>query len=169
MLDLDQFMNLHLLQKEGHSIRDIARRSGHSRNTVRKVLKARAPLPTPKRERTSLVDPFKAYLRERYLQPQLSAVRLAQEIGSTGFQGGVRIVRRFLSQVRQSTELNKKLTVRFETPPGKQAQCDWTEAGRYQLGDGRRLYVHTSAPSSSLAACLRRSSGKIGNFVALKR
>jgi hypothetical protein len=57
----------------------------------------------------------------------------------------------------------------IETPPGKQAQCDWTEVGRYQLGDGRRLYVHTSAPSSSLAACLRRSSGKIGNFVALKR
>ena len=43
MLELDHFMNIHLLRKEGHSIRRIARLSGHSRNTVRKVLKERAP------------------------------------------------------------------------------------------------------------------------------
>jgi transposase len=142
MLDIDQFMNIQLLKREGHSVREIARLSGHSRNTVRKVLRARAPRQAAPRQRDSLVDAFKPYLRERYLQHQLSAVRLTQEIRAMGFEGGERIVRRFLAQLRQSTQICKKLTVRFETPPGKQAQCDWTEVGRYPQADGTRLYVY---------------------------
>jgi transposase len=142
MLELDQFMNIHLLRKEGHSIRRIARLSGHSRNTVRKVLKERAPRPPQKRAYHSQLDEFKAYLRQRYLEHQLSAVRLTEEIGAMGFKGSVVIVRRFLHQLRQSNQISKKLTVRFESPPGKQAQCDWTEVGRYPLADGRRFYVY---------------------------
>jgi transposase len=142
MLELDQFMNIHLLRKEGHSIRKIAHLSGHSRNTVRKVLKERAPRPPQKRACHSQLDEFKAYLRQRYQEHQLSAVRLTEEIGAMGFKGSVVIVRRFLHQLRQSNQISKKLTVRFESPPGKQAQCDWTEVGRYPLADGRRLYVH---------------------------
>jgi transposase len=98
--------------------------SGHSRNTVRKVLKTRAPRQAAPRQRDSLVDAFKPYLRERYLQHRLSGVRLTQEIRAMSFEGGQRIVRRFLAQLRQRTQICKKLTVRFETPPGKQAQCD---------------------------------------------
>lgn len=141
MLELDQFMNIHLLRKEGHSIRKIARLSGHSRNTVRKVLKQRAPRPAQKRSYHSQLDEFKAYLGQRYQEHQLSAVRLTEEIRAMGFKGSVVIVRRFLHQLRQSNQISKKLTVRFESPPGKQAQCDWTEVGRYPVADGRRLYV----------------------------
>jgi transposase len=90
----------------------------HSCNTVRKVLKTRAPRQATRRQRLSLVDAFKPYLRERYLQHQLSAVRLTQEIRAMDFEGGERIVRRFLAQLRQSSQVCKKLTVRFETPPG---------------------------------------------------
>ena len=101
MLDIDQFMNIQLLKREGHSVREIARLSGHSRNTVRKVLKTRAPRQAAPRRRASLVDAFEPYLRERYLQHQLSAVRLTQEIRAMGFKGGERIVRRFVAQLRQ--------------------------------------------------------------------
>jgi hypothetical protein len=45
-------------------------------------------------------------------------VRLTQEIRAMDFEGGERIVRRFLAQLRQSSQVCKKLTVRFETPPG---------------------------------------------------
>jgi transposase len=58
MLDIDQFMNIQLLKREGHSVREIARLSGHSRNTVRKVLKTRAPRQAAPRQRASLVDAF---------------------------------------------------------------------------------------------------------------
>jgi transposase len=33
------------------------------------------------------------------------------------------------------------LTIRFETPPGEQAQADWAEAGRYHLPDGTSIRV----------------------------
>jgi transposase len=85
-------------------VREIARLSGHSRNTARKVLKARAPGQSVPRQRDSLVDAFKPYLRERYLQHHLSAVRLTQEICAMGFEGGERIVRRFLAQLASTAE-----------------------------------------------------------------
>jgi transposase len=42
-----------------------------------------------------------------------------------------RIVCRFLATLR--VRRPSQLTVRFETPPGEQAQADWAEAGRYHL------------------------------------
>jgi predicted transcriptional regulator len=75
MLNLDQFMNIRFLQKQGHSVREIARLTGHARNTVRKLLRAkRAPVPAP-RGRASKLDPYKPYLTERWQAHGLSAVR----------------------------------------------------------------------------------------------
>jgi transposase len=36
----------------------------------------------------------------------------------------------------------KKLTVRFETPPGKQAQADWAYCGRFPDVTGRIVPVY---------------------------
>jgi transposase len=143
MLNLDQFMNIRFLRRQGHSVREIARLTGHSRNTVRKLLRAsRTPVSVP-RARPSMVDPFKPYLRERWQTHRLSAVRLLEEIRPMGFTGSVKIVRRFLEGLRASERIDAKLTVRFETPPGEQAQCDWAEVGRFPQPDGKviRLYA----------------------------
>ena len=143
MLNLDQFMNIHLLRKEGHSIRKIAHLSGCSRNTVRKTLRQRSPQPPKPRERKTLLDDFEVYLRERFEEHRLSAVRLCQEIRPMGYSGSVDTVRNFVRDLKaQAGHISPKLTVRYETPPGKQAQSDWGEVGRYQLSDGRVLYVH---------------------------
>jgi transposase len=80
MLNLDQFMNILFLQKQGHSVREIARLTGHSPNTVRKLLRAkRAPTPA-RRVRPSKLDAYKPYLSERWTAHALSAVRLLPEI-----------------------------------------------------------------------------------------
>ena len=44
-----------------------------------------------------------------------------------------------------------KLTVRFETPPGEQAQADWAEVGRFTLPNGEpvRLYAFVMVLSFS--------------------
>ena len=142
MLNLDQFMNVRFLQKQGHGVREIARLTGHSRNTVRKLLLAQHP-PTPKpRHRTSKLDPHKDYLTERWQAHGLSAVRLTDEIKARGFNGSVKVVRRFIAQLRAATMPNSHLTVRFETPPGEQAQCDWAEVGRYPQPDGTVARVY---------------------------
>ena len=142
MLNLDQFMNIRFLQKQGHSVREIARLSGHSRNTVRKLLRAtRAPIPKP-RVRTSKLDAHKAYLTERWQAHQLSAVRLVPELCALGFTGSAQIVRRFLQTLKAERSTDRALTVRFETPPGEQAQCDWAEVGRYPQPDGTSVRVY---------------------------
>jgi transposase len=142
MLNLDQFMNIRFLHRQGHSVRAIARLTGHSRNTVRKLLRSpRAPVAAP-RVRPSMLDPYKAYLTERWRAHGLSAVRLYPEIQAQGFAGSLKIVRRFLQSLRAERRIDAKLTVRFETPPGEQAQCDWAEVGRYPQPDGSFIKVY---------------------------
>ena len=142
MLNLDQFMNIRFLHRQGHSVRAIARLTGHSRNTVRKLLRVtRVPIPAP-RVRASMLDPYKPYLIERWKAHGLSAVRLHPEIQAQGFGGSLKIVRRFLQTFRAEQRVDAKLTVRFETPPGEQAQCDWAEVGRYPQPDGTLIKVY---------------------------
>jgi transposase len=127
-------MDILLLRKQGHSIREITRQSGHSRNTVRRIVREGAPRSFCTPARASKLDAFKDYLRERYAEHGLSGVRLTEEIRKMGFKGSSRIVCRFLATLR--SKVPAQLTTRFETPPGEQAQADWAEAGRYQLADG---------------------------------
>ena len=142
MLNLDQFMNIRFLHKQGHSVREIARLTGHSRNTVRKLLRAnKAPLAAA-RVRPSKLDAFKEYLTERWTAHGLSAVRLLPEIRSQGFTGSEQILRRFLQSLKADRQIDRRLTVRFETPPGEQAQCDWAEVGRFPQPDGTQARIY---------------------------
>lgn len=132
MLDLQQHMDVLLLHKQGFSIRDIARQSGLSRNSVRKILRGQASATFRAQERVSSLDPFKTYLEQRLKKfPSLNAVRLHAELLSQGYLGGVHQVRRFLASLRGEDLWRAKATVRFETPPGHQAQADWFEAGTF--------------------------------------
>ena len=149
MLSTDQFMDIALLHREGRSLREIAALTGHSRNTIRRVVREKAPSAFHPPPRPSRLDPFKDYLRGRFLAHGLSAVRLFAEVRSMGFTGSEVIVRRFIQSLRDSAAA--KLTVRFETPPGEQAQADWAEVGRFTLPGGEpvRLYAFVMVLSFS--------------------
>ena len=101
---------------------------------MRRAVREGAPHVFATPPRPSKLDPFKDYLRQRFEEHGLSAVRLTQEIAQMGFAGSAQIVRRFLTTLR--ARVPSQLTTRFETPPGEQAQADWAEAGRYSLADG---------------------------------
>ena len=134
-------MDIKLLHRQGHSIRAIARMSGHSRNTVRKVLAANSPSDFKTPKRASKLDPFKDYLKKRINECNLSGVRLLEEIRAMGYDGGYTILKTYLRTLRPPT--SARLTVRFETPPGEQAQCDWGHCGRYRDASGQlhSIYV----------------------------
>ncbi len=134
-------MDIRSLHKEGHSIKDIARTTGRSRNTVRKVLRE-SPEGFQKPERHSRLDPFKGYLRERWESCGLSAIRLLPEIQAMGYHGSVITLRRYLRALKPERERMRKLTVRFETPPGKQAQADWAYCGRFSDPNDRPFPVY---------------------------
>lgn len=135
-------MQIKDLHGQGHSIRSVARMTGASRNTVRRVLRPPTSTLPQKRGRKSGLEPFKDYLRERYLNTGLSGVRLHEEIKSMGYRGAVDAVQRFLQPLDAQRAALGRATVRFETPPGEQAQVDWAEAGSYLDEESRRRKVY---------------------------
>jgi transposase len=162
-------MDIKSLHKEGYSIKAIARQTGRSRNTVRRVLREPGPTGFHKPQRHSRLDAFKTYLRQRWESCGLSAVRLWPEIQAMGYTGSVATLRRYLHSLKPERERLRKLTVRFETPPGKQAQADWAYCGRFPdpaghifpvyvfvmvLGFSRMLYIEFTS-SMKLPALLR--------------
>ena len=145
----------------GASIRKIARELGLARNTITKALseiqgqRAGDAPPSPPRRRVRQLDRHEPLLQElvaRY--PELTAVRLWEELQKQGFTGGYTTVRQRLAELREGPL--PRPVVRFETAPGAQAQMDYstyeinfTREGRrrvhafsYVLGYSRRQYVH---------------------------
>jgi transposase len=129
--------------RAGSSIRRIARDLGLSRNTVSRVLeeiearRTGGPDNLPTRRRPSRLDPYLPIIKEllgRY--PDLTAVRLLQELRQRGFTGGYTVVRQRLSELRPPKA--PLPVVRFETGPGAQAQMDYAVYDLDFTGEGRR-------------------------------
>ena len=142
MLQTEQWMDIHLLHKQLGSIRAVAKQTGYSRNTVRKMLRSAASPECVTPARPSGIDPFKEYLTQRYTELGLSAERLLQEIQAQGFGGSIYMVRRLLRKLRPMRLAAAAATVRFETAPGLQAQCDWPYCGRHPDRSGRPISVY---------------------------
>jgi transposase len=137
-------MDIKSLKQEGYSIRAIAELTGHSRNTVRRALRAQKPKTYATPKRTSALAAYQGYVTQRYQECGLSAVRLHDEIKAQGYTGGVDTIRRFVRRlpVYQARQRHAKMTVRFETPPGLQAQCDWASCGTFRTPTGETVKVY---------------------------
>ena len=81
MLKVEEWMDIHLLSRQGHSIRSIARLTTLSRNTIRRALRQQhAHQPYDSTNRSSKLNQFKPYVEKRSAECGLSAVRLLEEI-----------------------------------------------------------------------------------------
>lgn len=127
MLKREGVMEIRILHKQGHSIRAIARQLGVSRNTVRQYLRdAAEPGYSPRPDRASKLDPYKAHLDQRIAAARpdwIPAPVLFREIGELGYSGSLRLVRYYLQGQRPAAKADP--VVRFETGPGEQMQVDW--------------------------------------------
>jgi transposase len=113
------------LHRQGLSPSAIARQLGLDRKTVRKYIALGLEPPSygPRTPRPKSTDDFLDYLRERLgAYPGLTAVRLWRELGERGFAGGYTAVKRTVQELRPDQV--QPFEIRFETPPGLQAQVD---------------------------------------------
>lgn len=132
------------LHRQGLNISQIAARTGHDRKTVRTRLECpnNPPIKRKAMPKGSALEPFKSHITDRFEAYGLSATRLFEEVGQMGYTGSLRTVRRFVTSLRSARKASAKLTVRFETPPGKQMQVDWFEPGAIQWHDGTQQTVY---------------------------
>jgi transposase len=128
VVNLKGLMMILELHRQGLPISVIAERTGHDRKTVRKYIEQGlvAPRYKPRPAKTVLLAPYLDYLRERLLAwPELTGSRLLREIREQGYMGGKTILNDYLRQIRPAPAPG--FEVRFETPPGLQAQVDFAE------------------------------------------
>lgn len=153
----------------GQSQRGVACDLGIGRETVRRVAaqhrQARdgaptpAPSPPPEPRRPSLLDEYEDLMREllgRY--PQITAVRMHEELRQRGFPGRYSIVRDRLRALRPPPA--PAVVRRFETAPGKQAQMDYAQYDLDFRDEGRRrvyLFSYVLAYSRRQYLCFTES------------
>lgn len=124
--DLIMILDLH---RQGLKVAVIARQVGIDRKTVRKYIAQGIEVPTygHRQPRERLLDPWMDYLRSRLdAYPGLSARRLLREICERGYTGGYSTVRDTVRALRPAGG-GRPFAVRFETPPGQQAQVDFAQ------------------------------------------
>jgi transposase len=162
------------LAQEGLQKTEIARHYGISRETVRKIVNEQECGVRIKRR--SKLDPFKDYIEQRLRSYNLSTQRLFLEIQEQGYTGSYSTVKPFVRQLKN--HVVSKVTERYETRPGKQAQLDWGECGvivekgqrkklyvfTLVLGYSRMLYAHftTSMSQPVLLECLQSGFKRLG-------
>jgi len=142
---VEEWIDVRELMRRGVSVSEIARRTGHDRKTIRKVVTDQAPA---RRASTwapeaGKLAPFHPYLERRLEEGCHNAVVLCEEIHAQGYAGQISILRDYLRPRRQELRRQREATVRFETAPGKQAQVDWGEFGTiWTPAEGRRRKLY---------------------------
>jgi transposase len=155
VLGVEQWAELRRLHFVGGvSIRELARRTGLDRKTVRRALRSELPPRYRRGPVASKLDPFKEEIH-RLLgeEPRLPGVRVRELIGELGYRGGQTIVDDYLREVRPLF-LPKRTYQRTVYRPGELCQFDlWQPSKEIPVGCGqtRRGYVVVAALGYSRA------------------
>ncbi len=131
MLDVERWAEMrrmHLI--DGLSQREIARRTGRDRKTVRRALRRSDPPRYSRPPTPSKLDPFKDEVHRLLGEdPRLPATRVRELIAEAGFQGGQTIVDVYLREVRPPF-LPRRTFQRTSYRPGELLQFDLFEPRR---------------------------------------
>jgi transposase len=161
VLDVERWAELrreHFVR--GVSIKELARRTGLARNTIRSALRCDAPPAFRAPERPSKLDAFKEEIHDLLRRdPKLPGVRVRELIEPLGFDGKKTIVDDYLREVRPlfvKTRTHQRTIYR----PGEICQWDmWEPSAHVPVGHGqlRRAWV--------VVACLGYSRAGAGALI----
>ncbi|MBW2605822.1 MAG: IS21 family transposase [Deltaproteobacteria bacterium] len=173
------------LHAEGWSIRALTRHFAMGRNTIRRIIRKNRSRreqghdvldqkkPVLRKSKLDVYRPLLKELLETY--PDITGVRMYEELVADGFKGGKTILTDYLRKIRPRPK--KDPVVRFETEPGKQGQMDWspytlsfTRTGQqkvicfsYVLGFSRRHYIDFT-PNRKFFTLIRRHQDAFAHF-----
>jgi hypothetical protein len=138
------------------SIKEIARRTGHSRNTIRSALRScEPPGYGPRRPRPSKLDPFRAQILEllRSSEGRVPSQVIRERITEAGYLGGKTILDDYVRELRPVFAPPRTFQ-RTHYEPGELVQFDlWEPSAPIPVGHGqlRRGWVVTCCSGYSRA------------------
>jgi transposase len=166
VLDVERWAELrreHFVR--GVAIKELARRYGIDRNTVRRALRSEGPPVYRRAPRPSKLEPFKDEIhRLLKTDPRLPGQRVRELIAPLGFEGGKTIVDDYLRELRPLFLPPPRTFQRTVYRPGEICQFDlWEPKAEVPVGHGqtRRGWV--------VVACLGYSRAGAGALIFTKQ
>jgi transposase len=145
----------------GKSIKELARSTGLSRNTIRRALRSDRPPSYRRASRASVLEPFKEEIHRLLREdPKLSGVRVRELLAPLGCTAGKTVVDDYLREVRPLFAPPARVFQRTVYRPGEIVQFDvWQPRREVPVGHGqtRRGWV--------VIACLGYSRAGAGVLV----
>jgi transposase len=140
VVGVEQWAEIRRLHRvEQLSIREISKRSGLHRKTIRRALAASVPPRYARAPAASKLDPFKDWICEQLAaDPRIQSQRLREMAGELGYAGGKSIFDDFVREVRPRF-LAPRTFQRTIYRPGELVQCDlWEPRELVPVGHGQR-------------------------------
>lgn len=148
MVGVEQWAEVRRMHRvERLSIREISRRTGLHRRTIRRALASEEPPRYVRAPAPSKLDPFKDWVCEQLrADPRIPSQRLREMAVEVGYEGGKTIFDEFVREVRPRF-LVRRTFQRTVYRPGELVQCDlWEPREPIPVGHGqlRRGWVVTA-------------------------
>jgi transposase len=164
LVDVEQWAEIRRMHFVGGlSIKEIARRTGRDRNTVRRALRSSSAPRYSRPAGPSKLDPFRDEIhRQLKANPQITAQRIRELIAPLGFAGGKTIVDEYVREVRPLFDPPRTFQ-RTIYRPGEICQFDvWQPRAQVPVGHGQ------TRPGWVVVACLGFSRAGAGALVFSK-
>lgn len=148
MVGVEQWAELRRMHRvERLSIREISRRTGLHRKTIRRALGSESPPRYSRAPAGSKLDPFKDWICERLQDdPSIQSLRLREMAIELGYAGGKTIFDDYVREVRPRFQVRRTFQ-RTIYRPGELVQCDlWEPRALVPVGHSqvRRGWVVTA-------------------------
>lgn len=134
MLSERSSVDIHALHRQGITISEIARRTGHDRKTIRAYLSGDRQPGVRRRTGPDPFDEYAPYVTARLTEdPHLWAMTLLDELNGLGYEGSYPTLTRQIRDRRlrpacvACAHVTKRPNAIIEHPPGEETQFDWVE------------------------------------------
>jgi len=147
MVKLEEFMEIFKLKESGYSLSAISRITGIDRKTIRKYLKqGKSNKPTTKGRESKLskLKPFENDIMNFLKYSDIDfppCPAIYERLVEKGYTGSLSLIQKWMNHYKQ--QRLPRVVIRYETPPGQQAQVDWGEKKVFdhRTGFSKKVYI----------------------------